>query len=271
MPPTKNSLDELLANLDADFKLSCPKCKSRNVHTMTATSIWSKASEYSFVCYTCGLRKYGEEVIYGLVEDLRHEWDRAAKERAEEKVRRAEEGSEKARLREVIGRHRVEQRIREEEERREADAKATAARQAWLAEMGPRNSEPRPQPVVKPAPAPAPAPTPKPELEPEPEPDLTPKEQRRQSQARYRDANRERRREGDRLRRVRLRKAKEAEVITPLPEPTPEPEVRPVIGDGVALCAWEPCGSPAQEGSKYCSRNCSNKNARLRAKERANS
>jgi len=264
VPPTKNSLAGLLANLDADFKLSCPKCKSRNVHVMTEKGIWSEAPEYSFACYTCGLRKYGEGVIYGLVEDLRHEWNRAAKERAEEKARKAEEESEKARLRDAIARYRAEQRIREEAERKEAEAKAAENHRAWLAEMERRNAEPRPQPVVKPAPAPPP----KPELE----PGLPPEERRRQMQALYRDANRERRRENDRLRRVRLREAREAEVIAPLPEPTPEPTpepvVLPVIGDGVALCAWESCGNPARENSKYCSRNCSNKNARSRSKDR---
>lgn len=33
-------------------------------------------------------------------------------------------------------------------------------------------------------------------------------------------------------------------------------------------CAWHECSEPHRETSKYCSRNCSNKNARLRAKIR---
>jgi hypothetical protein len=33
-------------------------------------------------------------------------------------------------------------------------------------------------------------------------------------------------------------------------------------------CAWHQCPEPHKENSKYCSRGCSNKNARLRAKQR---
>ncbi|MCB9741590.1 MAG: hypothetical protein H6740_03180 [Alphaproteobacteria bacterium] len=30
------------------------------------------------------------------------------------------------------------------------------------------------------------------------------------------------------------------------------------------MCAWKDCDKVARPGSKYCSRNCSNKNARYR-------
>ena len=40
------------------------------------------------------------------------------------------------------------------------------------------------------------------------------------------------------------------------------PGVRP-ISEG-SICSWEKCGLLAQENSIYCSRNCSNKNARKR-------
>ena len=36
----------------------------------------------------------------------------------------------------------------------------------------------------------------------------------------------------------------------------------------VRICAWEGCNEPARPRSKYCSRNCSNKNARARHKAR---
>ena len=44
----------------------------------------------------------------------------------------------------------------------------------------------------------------------------------------------------------------------------------PIILDanGVQLCAWKDCGKPARPNSKYCSRNCSNKNARWRHRPR---
>ena len=36
----------------------------------------------------------------------------------------------------------------------------------------------------------------------------------------------------------------------------------------VKVCAWKDCSNPAREKSIYCSRNCSNKNARYRHKMR---
>lgn len=39
--------------------------------------------------------------------------------------------------------------------------------------------------------------------------------------------------------------------------------------DGVT-CGWHPCKNPRRPNSKYCSRDCSNKNARWRYKQRKN-
>lgn len=44
--------------------------------------------------------------------------------------------------------------------------------------------------------------------------------------------------------------------------PPPEPE--PIPRD----CVWDGCSSPARPNSKYCSRDCSNKNARWQHKQR---
>lgn len=40
------------------------------------------------------------------------------------------------------------------------------------------------------------------------------------------------------------------------------------LGEDVEICAWHPCEKVARPGSKYCSRACSNKNARWRYKQR---
>ncbi|MCB9764272.1 MAG: hypothetical protein H6739_31155 [Alphaproteobacteria bacterium] len=53
------------------------------------------------------------------------------------------------------------------------------------------------------------------------------------------------------------------EPVAPPPPPEPEPEQE--------MCAWKDCGKPARPGSKYCSRNCSNKNARYRHRLRKRS
>lgn len=60
------------------------------------------------------------------------------------------------------------------------------------------------------------------------------------------------------------------------PEPAPEPEpVQSAEGQvayiglpGTEPCAYDGCHNVAREGSKYCSRACSNRNARKRHKVR---
>ena len=56
-------------------------------------------------------------------------------------------------------------------------------------------------------------------------------------------------------------KPKAAKEAKPAAEPAP----------GAEICAWPGCGKPARKNSKYCSRACSNKNARHRHKMRAKS
>lgn len=55
-----------------------------------------------------------------------------------------------------------------------------------------------------------------------------------------------------------------AEVIRPVVvvEEPPAPVVE------VTKCAWKDCQNAVRPGSKYCSRNCSNKNARYRHRQR---
>lgn len=45
------------------------------------------------------------------------------------------------------------------------------------------------------------------------------------------------------------------------------PENAEEVDDGVT-CGWHPCRNPRRPNSKYCSRDCSNKNARWRYKQR---
>ena len=47
-----------------------------------------------------------------------------------------------------------------------------------------------------------------------------------------------------------------------------EVERMAVVADKGTPCAWEGCGNPASGASKYCSRTCSNNNARARYKAR---
>jgi hypothetical protein len=52
-----------------------------------------------------------------------------------------------------------------------------------------------------------------------------------------------------------------------------EQHLAPVSGIALVVsnrpvCAWKDCGDPSREGSIYCSRACSNRNARWRHKQR---
>ena len=51
------------------------------------------------------------------------------------------------------------------------------------------------------------------------------------------------------------------------PKPAAKVALKPTAGT-YPICAWEGCDEPARPRSKYCSRNCSNKNARARHKAR---
>lgn len=290
MSNSRNSVEALLRNLDHDFRMWCPKCKSTSVHVSEERGRWSLDAEYTFVCYTCGLRKYGEGIIYGLLLDMRYEWTKAAKDREAERARKAEEAAQKAKLREAISKHQAEQRAREIVERRRADEEARRQHREWLERFQtgqlarpfapPPPSEPTPPPVV----------------------DLTLKERHRIRDAAYREANRERRRENDRLRRARLRAAEPVAEVAPCEstaerakqrkrerdaryraakkgrEGAAKPEVlpRPIIVPEVVVpqankCAWAECDNETKGKSKYCSRVCSNKNAHAREMERKRS
>ena len=69
---------------------------------------------------------------------------------------------------------------------------------------------------------------------------------------------------------MEMRPAAPEPVLASTPKPTPEikPQCIPQSDLGVAKCAWHECNEPASKKSKYCSRNCSNKNARARYKAR---
>jgi len=52
------------------------------------------------------------------------------------------------------------------------------------------------------------------------------------------------------------------------PEPAPEPVEIPLRSNIVDTCDWHSCHDIARPGSKYCSRRCSNRNARQRHRKR---
>ena len=57
-----------------------------------------------------------------------------------------------------------------------------------------------------------------------------------------------------------------AEQIKAVPVPA-EPKIAAAT-PAVAVCEWHSCAKPVRVGSKYCSRECSNRNARARYRAR---
>ena len=62
------------------------------------------------------------------------------------------------------------------------------------------------------------------------------------------------------------------EAFRPEPVEEPEPVVAPVsyMRSTVQRCSWRGCTEQVRENSKYCSRRCSNRNARSRHRKRKN-
>ncbi len=57
--------------------------------------------------------------------------------------------------------------------------------------------------------------------------------------------------------------------VTPEVAPVPvAPKVAQAVPVAETTCAWHACDAPPRAASKYCSRNCSNKNARFRHAQR---
>ncbi|MCA9567656.1 MAG: hypothetical protein KC656_07430 [Myxococcales bacterium] len=63
--------------------------------------------------------------------------------------------------------------------------------------------------------------------------------------------------------RPKVRAVAKAPRVEPAPAPAPVTPEEPV-----EACAWDGCSKAARPGSKYCSRACSNRNARARYKKR---
>ena len=153
-----------------------------------------------------------------------------AKEREE---RRKAEAKEREERRKAEAKAREERRLAEEKEREEREAAAKAAK-AKAAKAPPKltlvKDEPKPVEAKKAAP-PKPAPA-----KPEPAP------------------------------------AKQAEAKKPAPaaaKAAPPKKAAPkAAAVGTDPCAWKDCDKPARKASKYCSRACSNKNARWRHSQR---
>lgn len=256
------------------FKMCCPKCNGVSYNIERDRRTATQKDEWASLIFSCRCGK----MLFGA--QIKEEYDRQEREHQEavndrdtrEAERRAREEEERRREEqlkaafEYRAQYLREKRAREaeEERRRKAEAdrrwrekvKATLGHEPAVAPPS-LEPEPVPEPVRRPPPAakkkkPRPAPAkkraapPPAAKKPEPAPprvaidpmSLLPDDL-----------------EDDILEAV---KAGELEVGVP----------DGAIPDGFEKCYWPPCKKAKRPGSKYCSRNCSNKNARWRHKHR---
>ena len=278
-----------LPQFPPEFKPKCFKCSSLNVHFNFTKHSWAwNQSELQYSCGVCGVMAYGEDAIIAKfslqLKDWRREQEEAkvrAKEAAERRVREAAEAE---------ARRKEEERIRAEEEetarriavngaemkrRAEENAAMVAAalERRRLAALERKRAHDRERKARSRAAARAAK-----EAAPPVQPVANPTPQQLEAEARL-QAARERKREIDRAYRARVRAAARAaaDVLPDAPPPPPAPPVPapeivedptpPTKDEGD--CAWKDCDKPRVGKSKYCSRNCSNKNARWNASRKA--
>jgi len=267
-----SSLEKLLANLDPAFRMSCPKCGSKNVHISSERSVWDPGTpDYTFVCYTCGLRKYTERVIYELVRELFADWKASGKAREEEAKMLAEKKAQEEELKRRAKEYMHLQRKREEEERQREAAEHQKKQLEWLEGMAKRTAEPPP-----PSPAKTFQETPEePNKQGREDLDTVPctggsSEGYAQSQMEEPlETSEERSKRLKRERGARYRMNKRLAISASEEVLRATYELAPQSAEKFVKCAYVSCTEQARGTSKYCSRNCSNRNARDRERERA--
>ena len=234
------------------FRMRCPKCNSFDYsieRDRRAYAHGAESSDLIFMC-RCGKRLFGDQVVKEHDRQKR-DWSETAEDRAAaEQARIREEKERVARQKEMRDalayRSQIrESKRREEETRREEEARRWREKVAGIVDEPKRKRPPRTKPIAtRPAVEPLPAP-----VVPKPEPRVAAVSRPAPS-------------------------APAAKAPAPAPKPaaapTPTMAAMEASNDaqseelGYTVCAWHECAKAARKNSKYCSRECSNKNARLR-------
>ena len=297
-----------LSGFPPEFRACCYKCRSRNVHFSHGRHpyMWGK-SEVQMNCFVCGSVKYGEVAIQQALDPQLKLWEREQaeekaaqvrlgilareeKERAQRELEAAvqREREEAARAAEEAARVKAEEEARlareaeeeqerlnrlalqlaQEEETRLAREQAEEAERAAREEVRLRLE--REAAVIRAK---------------QTEEARRFKEKfalldtmRKRDAARVEELRRTLKRERDaRYRENKRAKARAAAPVAPVVEELVAPAPVPVVvaevvkeaaSVTVPVCAWEGCANPVTGASKYCSRTCSNNNARARYKAR---
>jgi hypothetical protein len=228
------------------FKFSCPKCQGNdfNIVRDNRTFTPTRAFELIFSC-RCGKQLFGDHIEQEYERQKRaYEVEAVDREREErDRVEResAEEERQSAMRKAILYQQRYQEEQRLKVEAEEAARKAELDRR-WREKVAAlRSDDPN---AVVPAP---PAALPPAALPPVIMPPVSPKP------------------------RAKVRKAPPSPAAPAAPAATEAgdgsdeeyPEGHPL------RCAWDGCAKRRRKNSKYCSRNCSNKNARARHKKRS--
>jgi len=237
------------------FRMSCPKCGTRNYNITRDVRTSAAQDAVAGLVYSCrcGKQMFGDAVVKEHERQQREFEESSADRSAEDHARRQAELDEQRRQaqlqeafdyrREFVARRQAEDAAREEARRVEED-------RAWrerIAKVAGDDDDdvvrpvrpPRAAPKAPPARPAAPPPAAKP-AKPVAKPVAPPL----------------------------------AEQVTPASTPAPAAASKPAEpsddddGEDGGPCAWHECDKMARPRSKYCSRECSNKNARLRHKQR---
>ena len=262
----------------------CPKCDSGSLHFQRTKHpfMWGK-TDLQFSCFTCGLVKYGEPAIRQAFEGALAKWERQWKEEVafqvsvdKERAERVAREVETTRLRrEQEARQQVEVEAKRAKEAKEAARTAREQKKVQAQEEAARKVREEQERIVR-----------------ERDAALLAREQElaRERAARWaeievmrkRDAERQAnlQRELKRERDTRYREKKRAarlslSPVAVLPAPVSQPAAPVVVEVEVGvveevgsvslpMCAWTGCANHATPTSKYCSRTCSNNNARAR-------
>jgi hypothetical protein len=270
------------------FKMRCPKCGGRDygIERDRAFARSSGTVEYVFSC-RCGKQLFGP-ALQAEYERQHAAWksegssapapaeaptlgDPLEEERVQLELQRKERQAFERRRREANERRVEIERARLEEERRaaeEAEAAEAARRERDVEVQRERHDAER-----KKAEAESKKRTTAEQRRIEAERTRLDSErqqaERRAAEKAKRDAAKQ---EGERRRAARkLEEAQRHEAARQAQAAQQTEAQREAAADGEgdpSICAWQGCGKPARDGSRYCSRDCSNKNARFRHKQR---
>lgn len=217
------------------FRMRCPKCHSSNLDLEEDQRAFLGGGRHQVLlhCYTCGMILYGEERIQEEFDRQRQEFEKALRERQERAAR-----NRAARAARAAARPRPSPRTKARPTATTVKPTAAASTQA------PKSAEKAPQPTAAASAAAKPA--------------TPPAQPRAAKQAPQPAAKKLVAAATTTDEDVALAEAIQARAAANVKAPAPGATAE------VRLCAWNGCGKPARPNSKYCSRNCSNKNARAR-------